>query len=393
MSRAFEGGWLLIKMSDDQRILNVLETFAGAGGNEEVHAGWGQAARDRGHNVLRNEIMYSGHPDKEWNVDLGYMPEFPGDIRMFNAEDIISGFKGKTPDVFFASPPCEGFSIAAQAKGWEGWGKEFKDKKKEFNRARNRGDKSYFDQALELIGPIPKTFKTEDGRSMMNHTLKLIDDLQDYRLNNEGRDADDPMYWWMENPVGMMRFQPEVGGRPMAQPVGERRTGARTPAASITHSSYSGPMAERLGFESHPMPGHPSIPAQKPTDLWTNAIDIWTPRQQTKKGMHPDAPQLNMTTEEIKRIYGNRIEVPVFDPAKAGDTGVYHEFAPRGARSGTQDVGAFTTASGTRIPAYHAKSLIPYGLGLDTIIAVERARQGLGGSYPPLPQGAQRRLF
>jgi len=100
-----------------------------------------------------------------------------------------------------------------------------------------------------------------------------------------------------------------------------------------------------------------------------------------------------MTLEEIKQRYGNRIKVPTFNAAKVGDTGVYHEFAPRGARSGTQDVGAFTTESGTRIPAYHAKSLIPYGLGLDAIMAVERARQGLGGSYPPLPQDAQRRLF
>ena len=43
----------------------------------------------------------------------------------------------------------------------------------------------------------------------MNHTLELIDGLQDYRVHNEGRDTDDPMYWWLENPTGMMRYQPK----------------------------------------------------------------------------------------------------------------------------------------------------------------------------------------
>ncbi len=33
-----------------------------------------------GHNVLTNEIMYAGNPIKEYDIDLGYMPDFAGDI-------------------------------------------------------------------------------------------------------------------------------------------------------------------------------------------------------------------------------------------------------------------------------------------------------------------------
>lgn len=378
-----------MKMSDDQRILNVLETFAGAGGNPEVHAGWGQAARDRGHNVLRNEIMYSGHPDKQWNVDLGYMPELAGDIRNFSAEDIISMFGGKTPDVFYASPPCEGSSIGARMQGWSDW-KGLQAKKDAFNRARNRGDAEFFNDPS--VGPTPTNDAAHEGRALMNHTLKLIDDLQDFRMNNEGRDADDPMYWWMENPTGMMRFQPEVGVRPIAQPWGVKRTGKQVPMSSVTHSSYSGPAAERLGYEPHPIPGHPAIPSRKPTDLWTNSGNIWVPREHTAIGLHPDAPELKMTLEEFREKFGKRFtELPTL-PKTPGDAGVYHAYAPRGAQTGTQGVSSFRTQSGTRIPAYHAKSLIPYGLGLDTIIAVERARRGMSDPYP-LPRGAQKKLF
>jgi len=392
MDKPFNVVWNILKSER----MNVLETFAGAGGNEEIPAGWGQAARDRGHNVFRNEIMYAGNKDeiddkgKAWaDVDLGYIPEMPGNILNYSAQDIIAMLGGKTPDVFYASPPCEGHSISARMQGWGDW-KGLEDKKKAFNRARNTGDAEFFNDLS--VGPTPTNDAAVQGRALMNHTLKLIDDLQDYRLNNEGLDPDDPMYWWMENPTGMMRFQPEVGMRPLAQPLGVKRRGTRSPAPSVTHASYSGPMAERLGFESHPIPGHPAIPSRKPTDLWTNAGDIWMPREHTKVGLHQDAPELNMTLEELQSIFGNRItEVPTLGKTP-GDAGVYHQFAPRGARSGTQGVGAFTTPSGTRIPAYHAKSLIPYGLGLDTIIAVERARQGLTEPYP-LPRGAQRRLF
>ena len=360
-ARALDRGFNLLKyehdLSLDDRIarLNVMETYAGAGGNPDIHAGWGQAARDRGHNVVRNEIMYAGNPEGGWqDTDLGYMPEMPGNILNFTAEDVIRRFGGKTPDVFYASPPCEGFSQAARHQGWEDWADEH-EKKKQFNLARNRGDARYFMQPG--VGPTPGNPQAHRGRGLMNHTFGMIDDLQDYRIHNEGRDLDDPMYWWLENPTGMMRYQPEVGARTLAQPPQSlaadypgdfpppnmSRRPNQPPLPSVTHSSYSGPFAEALGLDRHDIPGHPALPSRKPTDLWTNAQDIWTPRPHTKVGKHG---------------------------------GIFHAKAPRGAKTGVQAVEDWITPQGLKIPKYHMRSLIPYGLGLDTIQAVERAKRG-----------------
>ena len=380
---AFERGWNLLKqqenydhdLSMDDRIarLNVLETYAGGGGNPNLPAGWSQAARDRGHNVLTNEIMYAGNPMKDYDVDLGYMPDFAGDIRNFTAEDIIRRFGGKTPDLFCASPPCEGHSISARMAGWEDW-KDEQEKKDAFNRARNAGDWAFFDDPS--VGPTPANEQAHLGRSLMNYTWDLVDGLQDYRTHHEGRDTDDPMYYMVENPTGMMRYQPEMAVRPMIQPAGVRRRGKQAPSSSVTHSSYSGPWAEHLGFARHDIPGHPSLPSRKPTDLWSNMGDIFTPREHTKVGLHENAPELNMSLEDLRAKFGNRVEEVPLAPKKPGHAGVYHAWAPRGARSGTQSIGSFTMPDGTIMPKYQMRSLIPYGLGLDTIMAVERALRG-----------------
>ena len=228
----------------------------------------------------------------------------------------------------------------------------------------------------------------------MNHSLKLIDGLQDYRLNNEGLDPDDPMYWWLENPTGMMRFQPELGTRHLAQPLGMKpRTGQQTPHPSVTHSSYSGPFAEELGFDRHDIPGHPAIPSRKPTDLWTNAQGIWQPRPHTKIGLAADAPELSSSLEELQANLGNRIKEVPTAPKRPGHAGKYHAWAPRGARSGTQGIGDYKMPSGLTMPKYQMRSLIPYGLGLDAITAVERAKAGIPGLYPSLGSGVQQSLF
>lgn len=383
----FNLAWMIMK-SDK---LNVVETYAGAGGLDEIHAGWGQAARDRGHNVLRNEIMYAGNPDEKWaDYDLGYMPELPGNILNFGAQDIIDQLDGKTPDVFYASPPCEGHSVSARMQGWTDWAGE-KKKKDAFNRARNEGDADYFKDPS--VGPTPGNDAARTGRQLMNHTLKLIDDLQDYRMNNEGRDNDDPMYWWLENPTGMMRYQPEMGMRTLGQPQGTKLKGRDIPFPTITHSSYSGPFAENIGMPRHDIPGHPSLPSRKPTDLWTNASDVWMPRPHTRRGLHQNAPVFDADLADLQGKYGKRVEeVPKReDVRRFGDSGVYHEWGPRGAKTGTQGIKPLNLPSGIRIPKYHMKSLIPYGLGEDTIVAVERALAGIKGAYPMVQRGDEKR--
>ena len=375
--------------------LKVGEWFAGGGGNENIHAGWGQAARDRGHDVKTNEIMYAGNTDevddkgKHWaNKDLGYTPDLAGDIRNFNLDDVLRLWGGKTPDVAYFSPPCEGQSVSARMQGWQDW-MGHPEKKKAFNQARNSKDADYFKKPN--IGPTPSNESAHLGRELMNHSFNLIDEMQDYRLNNEGKDADDPMYYWLENPTGMMRYQPEVGLRPLAQPADKKpKSGKNAPWPSVTHASYSGPYAKKLGFERHDIPGHPSIPSRKPTDLWSNAGGIWTPRPHTKIGLHQDANVFGMTLEEIQSKFGNRVkEMPKRPLAgKEGHSGKYHAFAPRGAKSGVQDIKSHTLPSGLVMPQYQMRSLIPYGLGEDTIRAVERARAGVKGQYPQFKSNA-----
>tara|TARA_R100001440_G_scaffold35191_1_gene54165 strand:- start:23889 stop:25046 length:1158 start_codon:yes stop_codon:yes gene_type:complete len=364
--------------------LNVLETYAGAGGNPEIHAGWAQAARDRGHNVIRNEIMYAGNPDESWaDYDLGYMPEMPGNILNYSAQDVIKILNGKTPDVFYASPPCEGNSVGARMQGWEDWAGDDK-KKQAFNRARNKGNAEFFTR--EGVGPTPTNDAAKLGRQLMIHTLEFIDDLQDYRVHNEGRDTDDPMYWWLENPTGMMRYQPEMGMRPLGQPLGVKTTGSKVPPPTITHASYSGPMADLLGVPRHDIPGHPAIPSRKQTDLWTNAGGIWLPRPHTKPGLHPNAPVFDMSLDELQALYGKKAvkNIPQRTGKESGDAGVLHAWGPRGAKTGVQGIKSMVLPSGVRIPQYHMKSLIPYALGEDTIIAVEKALAGEKTPYPLL---------
>ena len=99
--------------------------------------------------------------------------------------------------------------------------------------------------------------------------------------------------------------------------------------------------------------------------------------EQTKAGINENAPELDMSLEEIKGKFGNRAILPKKPaPGKSGGGGVYHQYGPRGARSGTQAVGSYRLPNGLVIPPYHMKSLIPYGLGEDAIESVERAKRG-----------------
>ena len=70
----------------------------------------------------------------------------------------------KSPDVIWASPPCQTFSIAAIQYYWD-------------------------------PGKKPKNYKTYIGLAIVKKTVEIIQELK-------------PKYWFIENPVGMLRFQP-----------------------------------------------------------------------------------------------------------------------------------------------------------------------------------------
>ena len=93
-------------MKSQDHILNVLDTYSAVGGARNpmnqpvVHAGWGTAAHDRGHNV--KTLDWDQHKGKR----TGLRPDLTAYILNVDVDDILELFGGHAPDLFCASPPC-----------------------------------------------------------------------------------------------------------------------------------------------------------------------------------------------------------------------------------------------------------------------------------------------
>jgi site-specific DNA-cytosine methylase len=131
----------------------------------------------------------------EYDPYFGAITDYVGDVRDITAEFILKEF-GK-PDVIWASPPCWSFSVASIQYHWKG------------------GKQAY----------VPKSDSAYVSRQLVNHTLKLIRELQ-------------PKYWFIENPRGVLRKMPFM------QEINQYRH-------TVTYCQYG-------DFR------------QKATDLWTN---------------------------------------------------------------------------------------------------------------------------
>lgn len=136
----------------------------------------------------------------ELNPD--HNPDLVADISELSVFDIPEKFR--RPDVVWASPPCTSFSVAAL---WHNW---------------NDG--------------YPVSDKAEQGVNLLMHTFRLINLLK-------------PRYWFVENPVGMMR----------ALPIMEL-----LPSRKVTYCQYG-------DFR------------MKPTDIWTNCSH-WFPKSACSPG-------------------------------------------------------------------------------------------------------------
>lgn len=193
--------------------MKVLELFAGT-------RSIGKAFEAAGHEVFSIDWDKS-FPNIDWNADIGAI----------TANDIIERFGH--PDVIWASPDCTTFSIAA------------------ISHHRTKAP----DGTL-----LPKSDYAKLCDKIDAHVMELIEALQ-------------PKFWFVENPVGAMRYSTFM------QKYNEYRN-------TVTYCQYEldKPVHERR---------------KKPTDIWTN---------------HPN---------------------PQFRPmCKNGSP--CHAAAPRGAKTGTQ---------------------------------------------------------
>lgn len=122
--------------------LKVLDLFSGT---QSI----AKAFRENGHETFTVELDKK-HDGIDWYED----------IMNIEADDILKRF-GR-PDVIWASPPCEKFSVAAIGRHWI--------------KGTN----------------LPKTEETEKALKLLEHTVKLIHDLN-------------PTVFYIENPRGKMR--------------------------------------------------------------------------------------------------------------------------------------------------------------------------------------------
>lgn len=122
--------------------LKVLELFAGT-------RSIGKAFEKYGHEVYSVEWDQQ-HENIDWYVDLFQV----------TAQDILERFG--QPDVIWASPPCEKFSVAAIGRHW--------------HKGTN----------------LPKTEDTIKALALLEHVVNLIKELN-------------PKYFYIENPRGKMR--------------------------------------------------------------------------------------------------------------------------------------------------------------------------------------------
>jgi len=148
--------------------MNVLELFAGS-------RSIGKAAEDIGYNVFSCDINdFDG-------ID------YVGDILTFDYDKVP--FK---PDIIWASPPCEKWSLACGVKGGNIYWESIKEK----NLTVGIKPRENFDvKAVYKILQTPHLVKEEREIhvSILDKTLEIINHYQ-------------PKYYFIENPVGYMKY-------------------------------------------------------------------------------------------------------------------------------------------------------------------------------------------
>ncbi len=185
-----------------------------------------------GSGIMSKTFKKQGHETFTIDNNPKLKPNLVKDIMQLQKSDIP--FK---PDIIWASPPCTCFSVA-------GIGHHF-----------------YF-------STVPKTDSARESIQVIKKTVQVIKELK-------------PKYWFIENPVGMLRKLHLIKD---LQPL--RRI-------LVTYCQYG---------ENR----------RKPTDIWTNCM-TWNPKSPCKNGdkCHDAAPRSskNTGTQALKNTF-DRGKIP-----------------------------------------------------------------------------------
>ena len=398
--------------SNDHR-LNIADLFSAVGGavgpdgNPVVHAGWSTAARDRGHNVQTYDW------DQHGGKKTGILPDHRVDILELNADQMIDHFGGPI-DLLFASPPCEGWSMQQVGNTWHSPSLNRKEKLM-LNQLRGTGE-DYPEEIAEKW--MPKNQAAISSQQAMQRTFDIIEDL---------REINPDMKAFVENPVSVLRYHPtSFGDWDMAT---VNHASYQDPASSelfgMGMKNFSPMLPERMHVGS-------GLPELKPTDFFGYFPKDFVPRPRLKSPnpkrdilqgsnvLYSNMPgsdiQRNLTREELLQLIAGGGSVDMMErlrhaPELQGMSdypeltdgkywrskprgkkegqwedpksiktgfygGKYYAAAPPGARAGVNQLGplTFTNRAGQRVRAdpYYTRSLIPYGQGLDAILATER---------------------
>jgi len=116
------------------------------------------------------ELFAGTHSFSKVAAELGHLV-FTTDYKKIDGQDLVADVSDLTtkdfpyqPDILWASPPCEGFSVAAIGHNWTG------------------GRCAY----------IPKSDTAHRSIKLVKETVRLINELK-------------PKWWFIENPRGLLR--------------------------------------------------------------------------------------------------------------------------------------------------------------------------------------------